>query len=202
MGIIQNASLGEHKIRDLNDDMNKLLREKYAWEKRILELNGPDYRNRGKMYDRDNAIGVGSGVNRYMYFGAARELDSVRELFKQQMTKLQREKKGGGGAGEAQEQRKLRASLPPSYFYGEWKESDEAQALDEDELDTRELFNVNVSAVSEDNAQQDETEKEEQTIMANMNYITDFSSLVDEEEWRKQVLERKRQLLLQKLQNM
>lgn len=35
--------LAEHKIRDLNDQINKLLREKYHWEKRIKELGGPDH---------------------------------------------------------------------------------------------------------------------------------------------------------------
>ena len=28
---IQNAGLGEHAIRDLNDGINKLIREKYHW---------------------------------------------------------------------------------------------------------------------------------------------------------------------------
>lgn len=37
------VSLGEHKIRDLNDEINKLLRDKRGFEKRIKELNGPDY---------------------------------------------------------------------------------------------------------------------------------------------------------------
>ena len=32
--------LGEHKIRELNDNINTLLLEKYNWEKRILELGG------------------------------------------------------------------------------------------------------------------------------------------------------------------
>uniref|UniRef100_A0A8C2WP66 Pre-mRNA-splicing factor ISY1 homolog n=1 Tax=Cyclopterus lumpus TaxID=8103 RepID=A0A8C2WP66_CYCLU len=40
---IQNAGLGEFKIRDLNDEINKLLREKGHWEVRIKELGGPDY---------------------------------------------------------------------------------------------------------------------------------------------------------------
>jgi len=35
---IQNAGLGEFKIRDLNDEINKLLREKRHWEARIIEL--------------------------------------------------------------------------------------------------------------------------------------------------------------------
>lgn len=40
---IQNAGLGEFRIRDLNDEINKLLREKGHWEVRIKELGGPDY---------------------------------------------------------------------------------------------------------------------------------------------------------------
>lgn len=40
---IQNAGLGEFRIRDLNDEINKLLREKGHWEFRIKELGGPDY---------------------------------------------------------------------------------------------------------------------------------------------------------------
>jgi pre-mRNA-splicing factor ISY1 len=31
----QNGGLGEHRIRDLNDEINKLLREKRHWERRI-----------------------------------------------------------------------------------------------------------------------------------------------------------------------
>ncbi len=37
------AGLGEFRIRDLNDEINKLLREKRHWEARIKELGGPDY---------------------------------------------------------------------------------------------------------------------------------------------------------------
>lgn len=36
-------SLDEFKIRDMNDHINKLLREKHHWERRILELGGPTY---------------------------------------------------------------------------------------------------------------------------------------------------------------
>lgn len=38
------AGLGEFRIRDLNDEINKLLREKGHWEYRIKELGGPNYR--------------------------------------------------------------------------------------------------------------------------------------------------------------
>jgi pre-mRNA-splicing factor ISY1 len=41
--LIQNAGLGEHRIRELNDEINKLIREKGHWERRIKQLGGPDY---------------------------------------------------------------------------------------------------------------------------------------------------------------
>ena len=44
MYFIFQAGLGEFRIRDLNDEINKLLREKRHWEDRILELGGPDYK--------------------------------------------------------------------------------------------------------------------------------------------------------------
>ena len=40
---IQNPGLGEHMIRDLNDTINKKLREKHHWNQRIYQLGGLDY---------------------------------------------------------------------------------------------------------------------------------------------------------------
>ncbi|CAH2053359.1 unnamed protein product [Thlaspi arvense] len=83
---IQNEGLGEHRLRDLNDEINKLLREKYHWERRIVELGGPNYmRHAAKMTDLEgniidvpNTSGRGPG---YRYFGAAKKLPGIRELF-------------------------------------------------------------------------------------------------------------------------
>lgn len=51
---IQNAGLGEFRIRDLNDEINKLLREKRHWETQIKELGGPDYSRVGpRMLDHE-----------------------------------------------------------------------------------------------------------------------------------------------------
>lgn len=51
---IQNAGLGEFRIRDLNDEINKLLREKRHWEAQIKELGGPDYSRVGpRMLDHE-----------------------------------------------------------------------------------------------------------------------------------------------------
>ncbi|KAK7076561.1 NineTeen Complex (NTC) component [Halocaridina rubra] len=80
---IQNAGLGEFRIRDLNDEINKLLREKGHWEVRIKELGGPDYARVGpKVTDMDGQEAPGN--RGYMYFGAAKDLPGVRELFEQE----------------------------------------------------------------------------------------------------------------------
>ncbi|XP_064650607.1 pre-mRNA-splicing factor ISY1 homolog [Lineus longissimus] len=80
---IQNAGLGEFKLRDLNDEINKLLREKGHWEDRIKELNGPDYRKVGpRMLDHEGKEVPGN--RGYKYFGAAKDLPGVRELFEQE----------------------------------------------------------------------------------------------------------------------
>ena len=71
---IQNASLGEHRIRDINDRINKLFREKRHWERRIRNLGGKDYNKSNKGYG-----GYGHGA--YLYFGAAKDLPGVRQLF-------------------------------------------------------------------------------------------------------------------------
>ncbi|KAF3855564.1 hypothetical protein F7725_016287, partial [Dissostichus mawsoni] len=80
---IQNAGLGEFKIRDLNDEINKLLREKGHWEVRIKELGGPDYARVGpRMLDHEGKAVPGN--RGYKYFGAARDLPGVRELFEKE----------------------------------------------------------------------------------------------------------------------
>ena len=37
------ASLGEFRIKNLNNEINKLIREKRHWKECILELGGSDY---------------------------------------------------------------------------------------------------------------------------------------------------------------
>ena len=43
---IQNESLGEYRIRELNDSINKKMRERKHWEKRIVELGGKRYEDK------------------------------------------------------------------------------------------------------------------------------------------------------------
>jgi pre-mRNA-splicing factor ISY1 len=86
---IQNGSLGEHKIRDMNDAINKLLREKKHWERQIKILGGPDYTRAAQaIADADGKGALGS--EGYFYFGAARELPGVRELFEKRENKKEK----------------------------------------------------------------------------------------------------------------
>ncbi|KAI5082779.1 hypothetical protein GOP47_0003309 [Adiantum capillus-veneris] len=79
---IQNPGLGEHRLRDLNDEINKLIREKGHWEHRILELGGPNYaRTAPKITDYEGKDIVDCRGMGYRYFGAAKQLPGVRELF-------------------------------------------------------------------------------------------------------------------------
>eukprot|EP01098_Paradermamoeba_levis_P009050 TRINITY_DN3748_c1_g5_i1.p1 TRINITY_DN3748_c1_g5~~TRINITY_DN3748_c1_g5_i1.p1 ORF type:complete len:273 (-),score=97.10 TRINITY_DN3748_c1_g5_i1:135-953(-) len=79
---IQNASLGEYRLRELNDEINKLIREKSHWEKRILELGGPNYAaTQPKILDANGAV-VPGGNRDYKYFGEAKNLPGVKELFR------------------------------------------------------------------------------------------------------------------------
>jgi pre-mRNA-splicing factor ISY1 len=76
---IQNAGLGENRIRSMNDEINKLLREKQLWEDRIRQLGGPDLK---KVIARqvDSQGQEIPGAEGYMYFGAAKDLPGVAEL--------------------------------------------------------------------------------------------------------------------------
>ena len=78
---IHNASLGEHRIRELNDEINKLQRQRHYWEIRISELGGADFKSsRGKQYIDTEGECI-PGTTGYRYYGAAKDLPGIRELF-------------------------------------------------------------------------------------------------------------------------
>ena len=72
---IQNAALPEGRIRELNDQINTILRKKSQWEDRIKKLGGPDYKQNLKS-NQTNSIESFSyeNDNGYKYFGAAKNL--------------------------------------------------------------------------------------------------------------------------------
>lgn len=76
---IQDAGLTDYEVRDLNDEINKLLREKRHWENQIVALGGANYRRNVAMLDDDGK--EVPGTKGYKYFGRAKDLPGVRELF-------------------------------------------------------------------------------------------------------------------------
>ncbi|GMM34295.1 Isy1 protein [Saccharomycopsis crataegensis] len=67
--------INDYQIRDLNDQVNKLFREKSAWEYRIKELGGPNYMKFSSHTNKDEFV-----VRNYRYFGRAKELKEVKQL--------------------------------------------------------------------------------------------------------------------------
>jgi len=47
------AGLTDYEVRDLNDEINKLLREKRNWENQIVALGGANYKRNVAMLDED-----------------------------------------------------------------------------------------------------------------------------------------------------
>lgn len=77
---IQDAGLDATQTRDLNDLINKLLRERKHWDRRILALGGPNFLNSYKHTStNDDKVFEHNG---YMYFGAAKDLPGVQDLMR------------------------------------------------------------------------------------------------------------------------
>ncbi|KAF8589654.1 Isy1-domain-containing protein [Ramaria rubella] len=76
---IQDAGLTDYEVRDLNDEINKLMREKRHWENQIVALGGANYRRNVAMVDDDGR--EVPGTKGYKYFGRAKDLPGVKELF-------------------------------------------------------------------------------------------------------------------------
>ena len=163
IGEIQNAGLGEHRVRDLNDQINKLLREKYHWQKRIKELGGGDYNAKEpKSFDADGRELPGGGG--YKYFGAAKELPGVRELFQAEAPQASRRTRGD-----------MYKNITPDYYgyrdeddgtllmkEGVAEKRDVANAVDEFErVKQRRKLNPGAAAIEADE-DEDESEEEEE----------------------------------------
>lgn len=104
---VQNPALGEHTIRDVNDEINRKFREKHHWNKRIFQLsNGRlDYNKteRSAQIEEGDVQFLASTNNgrrqgpTYRYFGAAKDLPGVKELLEKQQEKMRamsRKKRG------------------------------------------------------------------------------------------------------------
>lgn len=106
---IQDEALSDYQIRDLNDEINKLMREKHMWESQIRGLGGPNYMRGGRVLDEDGKEVPGGGKG-YRYFGRARELPGVKELFERQARPEDDMNKGGEKRSE------LRSKVDAGYY--------------------------------------------------------------------------------------
>ena len=55
------AALGEFRIRELNDEINRLIKDKRGWERRISALGGADYGSARMLVRRPRRGGGGGG---------------------------------------------------------------------------------------------------------------------------------------------
>ena len=60
--------MGDYELRDLNDEINKLLREKRHWENQIVALGGANYRRNVAMLDDDGKEVLGRKDISKMHF--------------------------------------------------------------------------------------------------------------------------------------
>ncbi|KAM7260227.1 hypothetical protein ACFE04_015968 [Oxalis oulophora] len=221
---IQNEGLGEHRLRDLNDEINKLLREKLHWERRIIELGGPNYtKHSAKMTDLDgnivdvpNPSGRGPG---YRYFGAAKKLPGVKELFDKPPELRKRrtrydiykridasyygyrdEEDGVLDKVEGPAEERMRAEAVT-----EWKRVDDIRKEAKKAVKSGEIVSVGVAKEvlfeeEEDVVEEErmEKEKEERERRENENEFIVHVPLPDEKEIEKMVLEKKKKELLSK----
>ncbi|KAK4151445.1 Isy1-like splicing factor [Chaetomidium leptoderma] len=118
---IQEPALSDYQIRDVNDEINKLMREKHMWEVQIRNLGGPNYmRGTGsKVYDDAGREIQGAGKG-YRYFGRAKELPGVKELFEAAAKARQEDEK------PLEERVDLRRQVDAAYYGYAPGEEDEA----------------------------------------------------------------------------
>ena len=196
---IQNAGLGEFRIRDLNDQINKLLREKNHWEQRIAELGGANFRKTpGPKFDVEGKEVPGN--RGYKYFGAAKDLPGVRELFSQ---------------APPLPARKTRAELMrnvDAYYFGLLSDEDIIVPLEREEekkaiLKVLETEGVDVTHMDLDNLQlpipHQEQQKDEDAagmdFIGPATFVSHVPSIPNQEEVREELLRRKKEELLKEL---
>mmetsp|Transcript_45753 Transcript_45753/g.110900 ORF Transcript_45753/g.110900 Transcript_45753/m.110900 type:complete len:234 (+) Transcript_45753:106-807(+) len=169
---IQNPALGEHTLRDLNDEINRKMREKHHWNKRIKELGGLDFikMERERQIEEGDLQTSLEGPGGYRYFGAAKELPGVKELFEQAAAKKRARKKG-----------EIVKHLTPSY-YG-WRDEEDGVLLE----------------LEEESYQKHKKQKMEEDDDGDDEAVGDYLNAPSQEEVTAMLLAEKKKALLSKL---
>lgn len=166
---IQNPGLGEHAIRDLNDEINKKIREKYHWNKRIHQLGGLDYNaiERKKQIEEGDPQAI-AGVGRYRYFGAAKDLPGVKEILAKQ-------------AQKAVKKKDLYVGVTPDYFG--WRDEEDGVLVELEEKVIQEYEHEN---------------KRKRPKLEDEQEIGDYLNVPSTEQIEKILLEEKKKAMLAK----
>lgn len=103
----------DYELRDLNDEINHLFREKGQWERQIAALGGANYRSGVPRILDDHGEEI-PGMRGYRYYGRARELPGVKEHLRP--AEAQEDK-----AEESVKEKRIKAyqGQPPAYFGNE-----------------------------------------------------------------------------------
>jgi pre-mRNA-splicing factor ISY1 len=130
---IQNAGLGEARLRDLNDAINKLSRERRHWERQIKSLGGADHAlGANALLEGEGSEATLGSRGGYRYYGAAKDLPGVKEI-------LARGRGPAAAAGEKRVRGDAAKHLPPDYYGWRDEDADGGAALlrQEAEVETR-----------------------------------------------------------------
>ena len=138
---IQDPALSDYQVRDLNDEINKLMREKHMWEVQIRNLGGPNYMRGGggsKIYDESGREIPGGGRG-YKYFGRAKELPGVKELF--DAARQQQQQRRGDNEKPLESRDDLRRAVDAKY-YGYAPDEEDETLLQHEAQKEKEAFEV------------------------------------------------------------
>eukprot|EP01040_Poterioochromonas_malhamensis_P011760 gene11760-12832_t len=171
---IKNASLGEMKIREMNDEINKLMKQKYYWEIRIRELGGNVPIGK-QFYDIEGK--ELPGAPGYKYYGAAKDLPGIKELFLEQ--EEGKEDGDDGTTGGPKKKRRLRkdiyASITPDYF-------GTTRSI------SKRIPNPFIDTGDEDNGYEQQIQLEAEIDIEEYKLLQ--QDLIDQEEWMKKYYEK------------
>ncbi|KAI7864159.1 pre-mRNA-splicing factor ISY1 [Spinellus fusiger] len=179
---IQDVSLSDYQVRDLNDEINKLMREKYHWERRIRDLGGADYtRSAPKMLDHEGKEVPGN--RGYKYFGRARDLPGVRELFEQEAPEP-----------VSRSRSEIYRNIDADY-YGYRDEEDGALIEYETEQENNLTERV-LKSIEEQANEEEETEQDDATKAVELEQLVSDAFVPNQKQIEEYLVNRRRQQLL------
>ena len=171
--------MGEYRIREVNDEINKLLNIRRHWERRIHELGGPNLSTTKIELDIEGK--ALPGTKGYKYYGAAKELPGVKEKFQEQ----EKDEKKAEKKEKRRPRQEILKNLGSEYYGGkEDKELERLEAKRERVLvaEAVRAYQVSTGIGQKEKSNQgkrgreDESDLEEEELHAWLNGNTSFVS--------------------------